>query len=354
MAPTQHFQYLDGWRGLAIAFLLVGHFFPVEGLGLGSFGVSLFFVLSGLLMARLLFEKTVPLDVFFRRRVARVFPVALVFILAMVIAYLIAGRQIDWLDVAAAATFTNNYIESGTGPWRMPLGHLWSLSVEEHSYIILGLVAAAARRQLANPRVMVIAATVIAALFGVYYQLVSTEVELFRLNLHTEVAAYGLFASAAIVLCFSGRKIPQLPGWLFVFLFGFSLAAHWWSVPAAVRTIAGVGALALAVNLLSAAPKWLHAVLSIWPLRQLGVWSFSLYVWQQPFYMYYHNYGMSLPVALGLTFACALASFYLIEQPCRNWLNERWGRRSVAPAAAMPLEVEITEQKQESRRNRRA
>ncbi|CAH0287860.1 hypothetical protein SRABI118_03981 [Massilia sp. Bi118] len=39
-----HIPYLDGWRGLAIVFLLIGHFLPVPGLNFGAIGVSLFFV----------------------------------------------------------------------------------------------------------------------------------------------------------------------------------------------------------------------------------------------------------------------------------------------------------------------
>ena len=337
MPVTQHFQYLDGWRGLAIASLLVGHFFPVPGINLGTFGVNLFFVLSGLLMSRLLFEKSVPLDEFYRRRIARIFPAALAFIALLVFGYLIAGRKVDWLDVAAAATFTNNYFEGTTGPWRMPLGHLWSLSVEEHSYIILSLVAVAARRKLADPKILVISATAVIALFGIHYQLFSDPANMARLSLHTEVAGFGIFASAALFLCMRHRDKPALSGWVFIGLLAVSIATHWWFVPAPVRIIVGVGALAIAVNFLASAPAWIHAVLSIAPLRQLGLWSFSLYIWQQPFYMYYRYYGMDRLVGFGLALACGIASFYLIEQPSRRFLNERWGRKPGAvPQALQP------------------
>ena len=64
----QHFDYMDGWRGLAISLLLVGHFLPVPGINLGAVGVRLFFVLSGLLMARLLFVQKVALCTFYRQQ----------------------------------------------------------------------------------------------------------------------------------------------------------------------------------------------------------------------------------------------------------------------------------------------
>ncbi|MER8439084.1 hypothetical protein NKH36_02770 [Mesorhizobium sp. M1312] len=47
--------HLDGWRGLSIVLVLIGHFFPVPGINLGVMGVEFFFVLSGRLMAEILF-----------------------------------------------------------------------------------------------------------------------------------------------------------------------------------------------------------------------------------------------------------------------------------------------------------
>ena len=41
-----HFDYLDGWRGLAIVLLLWGHFFPVPGINLGFIGVNFFFAVG--------------------------------------------------------------------------------------------------------------------------------------------------------------------------------------------------------------------------------------------------------------------------------------------------------------------
>lgn len=76
-----HVGHLDGWRGLAIATLLVGHFFPVPGINFGTVGVNLFFVLSGLLMGRLLFEKQEPISRFYRRRIARIIPAHVAFLL---------------------------------------------------------------------------------------------------------------------------------------------------------------------------------------------------------------------------------------------------------------------------------
>jgi len=73
---------LDGWRGLAILGVLFDHFVTKSGINLGRFGVELFFVLSGRLMAEILFVQKMPLD-FFLRRFSRVYPALFVFVLAM-------------------------------------------------------------------------------------------------------------------------------------------------------------------------------------------------------------------------------------------------------------------------------
>ena len=153
MLPSTHLSYLDGWRGLAIFSLLVGHFFPVPGINLGSFGVSLFFVLSGVLMARLLFIQQVPLPQFYKRRIARIFPAVLAFLAIVVGIRLALEQRVSWSEVGAAGIFINNYVVGVLGKEAMPFGHFWSLSVEEHSYIVLSLIAVTARRRFASARV---------------------------------------------------------------------------------------------------------------------------------------------------------------------------------------------------------
>jgi len=64
MSDPKHIACLDGWRHAAIAAPLLGHFYPVPGLNSGTLGVDLFFVLSGLLMTRILFVQKQPLGIF--------------------------------------------------------------------------------------------------------------------------------------------------------------------------------------------------------------------------------------------------------------------------------------------------
>ncbi len=101
-------------------------------------------------------------------------------------------------------------------------------------------------------------------------------------------------------------------------------------MPLAVQRLLGVGCFAGAICILSVNRGWFAAILSWAPLRQLGLWSFSIYLWQQPFYLWMHsNTRLSPMLALTLALICGLISYYLIERPARIYLNTHWGVRAV-------------------------
>jgi peptidoglycan/LPS O-acetylase OafA/YrhL len=81
---------------------------------------------------------------------------------------------------------------------------------------------------------------------------------------------------------------------------------------------------AIAVNHAENFPSILKKIMSTSILRWFGRCSFSIYLWQQPFfflclnYRFNHAWGVLLGVALGS------ASFYLIENPSRNFLTRKW------------------------------
>lgn len=334
MQSSGHIPYLDGWRGVAIGFLLVGHFFPVQALNLGAVGVNLFFVLSGLLMAQLLFIKRVELPTFYRRRVSRIMPTVFVFITAAVAWNALSGKPVSWSEVAAAATFTNNYFLGGPHPAH-PFGHIWSLSVEEHSYVLLSILAVLARHGITTPAravgFAVCAMIACTLLYGVQYSAAEFN-DKFRLR--SEVAAIGIFASAFLVLLWASKDKPNI-GYAVPVLMVVGVLAYWWRVPVAMRVVIGCGAFALAVNMLDRAPRILHAVLEIGPLRQLGVWSFSLYIWQQPFYLMMNREELSPALALAMSLIVGVAAYYLIENPARLYLNRVWTGRKAAPVSSV-------------------
>ena len=142
---------LDGWRAVAIALVLVHHVvqgfyssqdtYAADITRYGAFGVDIFFGLSGLLITRLLLEEWKSaggfhLQQFYVRRAFRILPPVFVFLAV----YTTAGLSKSTTEVVSSLLFFRNYVPSRlTG---FGTGHLWSLAVEEHFYLIWpGLLA---------------------------------------------------------------------------------------------------------------------------------------------------------------------------------------------------------------------
>ncbi|WP_291689340.1 acyltransferase [Bradyrhizobium sp.] len=153
-----HLPALDGVRGLAVTMVLVFHFvgqmLPTNWIEraivgvtkYGLLGVDLFFVLSGFLITGLLYEardKPHYLRNFYVRRVLRIFPLYYgVLMLVFFVAPLIPPLQGPTLDSlldrqAWAWLYGVNVYLAGHEEWSFSyLNHFWSLSVEEHFYLV--------------------------------------------------------------------------------------------------------------------------------------------------------------------------------------------------------------------------
>lgn len=167
-----HRPALDGVRGLAFAGVLAGHAgWPLPHNRAHELGVELFFVLSGFLITALLLEEherngRIDLRSFYWRRSCRLLP-ALVVVAGA--ALLVASRTslLDWggtrRGVIGGLTYSSNVVK--INGWDLgPLGHLWSLAVEEHFYVVwpaLLIAALAAERRWGWRSVAVVVPTVL-------------------------------------------------------------------------------------------------------------------------------------------------------------------------------------------------
>lgn len=314
---SEHIGYLDGWRGLAIAFVLAAHFVGVPWMDAGRFGVDLFFVLSGFLMSRILYEKRTPLGEFYRRRISRVFPAFLAFVVIVFGFGATTGVQTSWSEFFSTLTFTRAYIGPPIWSTPMPTQNLWSLNVEEHSYVVLATLT-----------LIPIART--SMLFALAGLTVFANVWWMRrgipnYDLRTECAATALLLSAGYRTIAPKINVhAALPiAALILAAFCYTRYAHW-----AMKITLAPAALAFAVNHIQAS-KIATTFLNLSWLRQLGLWSFSLYLWQQP--LYKAKGLLTAPGALALAVLVGILSFTMLEQPARRWLNEHWRPMPLSP-----------------------
>jgi peptidoglycan/LPS O-acetylase OafA/YrhL len=315
--------YLDGWRGLSIALVLIGHFFPVPGINLGVLGVEFFFVLSGRLMGEILFVERYPLKKFFKRRFSRIYPALLVFVVAAMIALSGTFIAFKWKAALTALTFTYNY--AGIFVNRAgALDHIWSLCVEEHAYIILAAISAVvASRNRVIPLLLVLALLAMANGAVSYWFLhMNYEATYWRTDVHIA----SILLSAAICLLKAEGNLPGFLKGRYVALAAAASAVVLFMdpVPTPIHYLVAVPLLAIAVNALDFSTRIFSDLLSSWPMATLGLWSYSLYLWQQPFYKFVYEQGSNPWPMLAAAFACALCSYYLIERPAREWLNRNW------------------------------
>ncbi|MBN9222423.1 MAG: acyltransferase [Mesorhizobium sp.] len=315
--------YLDGWRGLSIALVLIGHFFPVPGINLGVLGVEFFFVLSGRLMAEILFVERYPLKKFFKRRFSRIYPALLVFVVVTMIALSGTFIAFKWKAALTALTFSYNY--AGVFVNRAgALDHIWSLCIEEHAYIILAAISAVvASRSRVIPLLLVLALLAMANGAVSYWFLhMDYEATYWRTDVHIA----SILLSAAICLLKADGKLPELLKGPYVAVTAAVGAVLLFMDPVStpIHYLVAVPLLAIAVNALDFSIRIFSDVLSSWPMATLGLWSYSLYLWQQPFYKFVYEQGSDPWLMLAGAFACALCSYYVIERPAREWLNRNW------------------------------
>lgn len=334
---------LDGWRGIAIALVLWGHFFPVPGVNLGMLGVEFFFVLSGRLMADILFVKKFPLPEFFWRRASRIMPALIVFLLAAFLIAPLFHKSFSPFWIISSMTFTINYVMTLSSYYPMEwLQQLWSLCVEEHGYLLLGLIVFIFGRGRWKP----VAAIAVIGLFSMIDgadSIWGLHQNLYDAYGRTDAHVSSIFVSVLIYLMLRHRveqawvKTWALP--LVVLGTGAGVLLSFDAVPIPLRYTLGTASLAVAVALVDVAGKRLNQILSLRPLTGLGMISFSLYLYQEPFYHAAEDTGQFKLAYLAAALMTAIASYYLVEQPARRALNKLWKRmrekRSPEPAIAM-------------------
>lgn len=144
---------IDGLRAIAILGVLFYHAFP-KSLPGGFGGVDLFFVISGFLISsqivKALEKNQFQFWGFYRRRVLRLFPslIAVLFFSAWAGYFLLKSQELNSFGehLIAAVGFVSNlllfqevsYFDRNIA--LKPLGHLWSLAIEEQFYLLWPLL----------------------------------------------------------------------------------------------------------------------------------------------------------------------------------------------------------------------
>ena len=339
-----HLPQLDGLRTVAVALVLAYHVArtqEMDWLPGGFVGVDLFFVLSGFLITSLLLREhrsTGRLDLrrFYVRRLWRLYP-ALILVCAVVAVVFVFFPGPFGLEAASplepvvALVYGMSWwsgLELEGGPYL--LGLTWSLSVEEHFYLLWPLVLLALLRRGGGVRAVVAVAVLANAYTAVLWHLGADPDRLYYMadarfaQMLTGCAlAAALFARPDL-----GRLRPAVSGRAtavsglgiaVVALVGSRYEAWYWS---GGMQLVGVGAAVVIGHLAVHRDSPLSAALRWGPLPTLGVWSYGIYLWHLPLIRLAQPvFGETLLVAVlgGLAaIPVAAASYRYVEQPLQR------------------------------------
>jgi peptidoglycan/LPS O-acetylase OafA/YrhL len=324
---------LDGIRALSISLVILCHFGRDVGWGdpfdLGSLGVRIFFVISGYLITGLLLKEReangrIRLGKFYFRRTLRIFPAFYFYIGCILLMSHLGWTELTFHEALPAILYVSNYSQHLV----QNVAHTWSLSTEEQFYLIWPVVFAVSGRRTAIASLL--ALLIIAPLTGAFLSS----------RLHHLVPAFfngpiGIGCMLALVreslhrFWLYKRWIRSKLGLLLPAMI-FATNVPWWPF---MTRYSFLVALTLNVSIalfidwaVTNTETPLYKLLNSSWMVAIGVASYSLYLWQQPFLaLKYTEPSMYLagpwtviespPIRLAIIAICTSLSFFLIERP---------------------------------------
>jgi peptidoglycan/LPS O-acetylase OafA/YrhL len=354
---------LDGLRAVAVLAVVAYHvnFGWAQG---GLLGVGIFFTLSGYLITDLLLgehARTGHLQLlnFWQRRARRLLPA--LFVMLAVVAVWVSLLQraqlaaLRGMTEAAAFYYGNWYLIihnysyfARFGP-PSPLGHLWSLAVEEQFYLIwpwlvlLGLYVFRHRSEKSRGRWLATASLVLAAASAIaMYKLYHPGYDPTRVYDGTDTRAFGLLIGAALAFVKPSRDMPADPsrrsrmtldgvgcaGLLVIAVLIWRTTQYSGFLYDGGLVLLSVATAAVVLAVVSPASQ-LGRALGCGPLRWIGVRSYGIYLWHYPIIVLTTPASGSESLArvaaqIGATLVVAALSWRFIEEPVRHGAIERW------------------------------
>ena len=348
MIKSARFPSLDGWRALSIILVLGAHSKIVAGfpkrldsafgwLFDGDLGVRFFFVISGFLITHLLFQEyiqtgSISLRKFYIRRALRILPVYFVYLLVVFLLQIFTSWHQPPITWIGNLTFTTNCLP---GTWTT--GHLWSLAVEEQFYLLwpllLVLIGLSGNERRAL-YILCIPVVVSPICLVISYLKISPAIFHPFLQGYSFLNYFDSLAVGCITAILLTKHEPQISsvlnklnlkasfGGLVLILIPYVLSKLWlvgiFTVPLG-PTFQAIGfTILLLQSILS--PQFFKPL--NWPIiRNMGILSYSIYIWQMIFCSNPQNFGfskhwfMSWPGWLLAACLVATLSYYGLEKP---------------------------------------
>ncbi|UNM96183.1 acyltransferase [Ignatzschineria rhizosphaerae] len=352
MTQQNHIKYrpdIDGLRALAVLSVIVFHF-KSSWLPGGFLGVDIFFVISGYLITSIIYRQVsngrFTFRDFYTRRIKRILPLFFTVLLVTVIVAILLFDTRDfegfWRTAKYAMQFRANRAFSGQGYFdpvseEKPLLHLWSLAIEEQFYFIWPLsfyLIYKGVKSRENPQIWLFWI----AIAGIILSLLYTEFRLLKepgkayFELSTRASELLVGCALALNPYTLSNRHKHLLGIVGIIILVACFAMYSEAIPfpgvtAMVPTIAA--AFFIFDTNVNAPYK---RIFTYTPVRLIGLWSFSLYLWHWPVlaFMRYVLNDTELPISwmiwgFILIVILSIFTYYVVENPIRKLkLNFKW------------------------------
>jgi peptidoglycan/LPS O-acetylase OafA/YrhL len=353
-----HIPSLDGLRGGAFLLVFFGHALPAALLRFvpPAFGVTVFFVLSGYLITTLLrkeFDETgmVSLREFYLRRALRILPP---FYIVLALSSLLTELQLVPGKVTLPSTLAYvlhvaNYWHIYRGLDDVPGGTsvYWSLSVEEHFYLLFPMLYWGMRRcKLSSRRQLGVIVGLCGAVLAWRLVLVGVfQADHDRMYRATDTRVDAILAGCALAVYGNpvlDRQRISDKAWKWI---GLPLGAIVLALTSVVRQPLFQDVFKGSLQAAALIPLFVVAIrCPTWgPMRILnarimgfiGLLSYGLYLSHRTVLQVTERWITSdaillIPVALGISVAFCYGMYVLVEQPCAQ-LRRRLARAKRAP-----------------------
>jgi peptidoglycan/LPS O-acetylase OafA/YrhL len=339
---------LDGLRALSILMVVFGHAFHIKFIDIANLGVRIFFVISAYLIVGMLLrdveKNKFSIKTFYFKRFSRTFPAfyAYLLILYFVLSYF---NLFEWSQFWRATVYLENYHPRShwnSNQWFV--GHTWSLAVEEQFYVLIALLFYFFNKKSINKHqvtLILIFVVLIIPLIRVSYLFIPQIPNLLRGSIHRsfETVAdslaiggilavsvqeilrskiyiyfkYKIFLLLLMIFSFQFLNSPVLTS-----LFGLKLR-YFYNLFGLTVIHSSIGLLIL-ILMNNPASSVFSRFLNNSIMIKIGLWSYSIYLWQQ---VWLYNWNLPILIKVLGLFACAICSYYLIELKFLSWRDSQ-------------------------------